>query len=259
MANIYRTYAPLNSKAPQAIKWLLASNIGLFLLYFFSMLAGLGRYWEPLLLVPADVLQRFHVWQLVTYMFLHDPFGVWHILLNMLVLWMFGEMLLYSWGDREFLKYYFTCGVGAAICIILVDLVLFPSHLTAPTLGASAAIYGLLFAFGYLFPNEIIMFMFVVPMKAKYAVMIYGAIAFLSSLRGGDGVSHIGHLSGMLVGYVYLKLKANRRRPAYARSSSAGFLDSIQQQYKEWKIQRARRKFEVYMKERDRNKDRFVH
>jgi len=243
---------------PQGVKWLLISNIALFVLYYFSVLSGYQGLWEPFGLIPSDVLGHFAVWQLVTYMFLHDPFSFGHILFNMLTLWMFGADLERGWGRRAFLKYYFLCGIGAGVCVVVANLI-FSHNLHTRTIGASGAIYGLLLAFGYLYPDREVLFSFLFPIKAKYFVMIIGAIAFLSSFGGsGNGVSHIAHLGGMVIGYFYLRNQKRYRRPAYAKAS---FVDSLRMRYKEWKKQRARRKFEVYMKnrEQDRDRDRFVH
>jgi membrane associated rhomboid family serine protease len=257
MAFIDRTYSSRPSGLfPSGVKWLLISNIALFVLYYFSVLSGWGPVWEPLGLTPGDVVRRLAVWQLVTYMFLHDPFSFSHILFNMLALWMFGADLERTWGRHGFLKYYFICGIGAGVCVVLAN-VLFSDSWGARTIGASGAIYGLLFAFGYLYPDREILFSFLFPMKAKYFVMIIGAIAFLSSFGGsGSGISHVAHLGGMLIGYVYLRQAKRNRRPAYGQAKASV---SLSQRYKEWKLQRARRKFEVYMKNRDRDRDRFVH
>ena len=103
-------------------------------------------------LVPQAVVEVFAVWQLVTYMFLHDPRGFGHILFNMLTLWMFGKDLEATWGTRRFLKFYFVCGVGAGICVVIGNS-LFGTMATR-TIGASGAIFGLLLAFGMLFPDR---------------------------------------------------------------------------------------------------------
>lgn len=257
MAYGTRTFQPrLHGFFPQGVKWLLVANIALFVLYFFSVRVGLAGAWEPFQLVPGDVLRHFALWQLVTYLFLHDPFGFSHILFNMLALWMFGADLERTWGRHEFLKYYFLCGVGAGLCVIVANL-LFSNNLNSSTIGASGAIYGLLFAFGYLYPDREILFSFLFPIKAKYFVMIIGAIAFLSSVGGsGNGISHVAHLGGMVIGFFYLRTRGRSRRPAYARASLG---DSLRSRYKEWKVQRAKRKFEVYMRNRDRDRDRTIH
>ena len=256
MASRHTIYPPRSYGGfPVAVKWLLISNIALFVLYFFSVVAGLGRLWEPFALSPSDVLQRFQVWQLVTYLFLHDPLGFGHILWNMLGLWMFGADLERQWGRDEFLKYYFLTGVGAGVCIVIAS-ILFESQRGTVTIGSSGALFGLLLAFGYLFPDREVLLSFIIPIKAKYFVMIFGAIAFMSTFHPSSGVSNIAHLSGMIIGFIYLRTKKPARRPAYAR---AGTGDSLRQKYKEWKIQRARRKFEVYMRKRENDRDRFVH
>lgn len=238
------------------VKWLLISNITLFVLYYFGIRLGFGGIFEPFNLVPNDVLRHFAVWQLVTYMFLHDPFGFMHILINMLSLWMFGSDLERMWGTRNFVKFYMVCGVGAGVCVVILNALF--GNVMAPTIGASGAIYGLLLAFGILFPERTILFMLLFPMKAKYAVAIYGAIAFLSSFdpRAG-GVSHFAHLGGMLVGYIYLRSRLmTRRRTVRGR----GFLGNLEDRYKEYRLQRAKRKFQVYLKkQQDSDRDRWVH
>jgi membrane associated rhomboid family serine protease len=242
---------------PQGVKWLLIANIAIFVVFFFAVHSGYGGLFLPFYLSPREVVGEFYVWQLVTYLFLHDPFGFTHILFNMLTLWMFGMDLERTWGTRLFLKYYFLCGIGAALCVVFANL--FFGDPYARTIGASGAIYGLLLAFGMLYPDRQVLFSFLFPMKAKYFVMILGGIAFLSSFAAPGGpVSHLAHLGGMAFGYFYLRSK--RGRPAYGkrRTSPAA---SLRSWYHEWKVQRARKKFEVYMRKREENRDRdrFVH
>jgi membrane associated rhomboid family serine protease len=166
---------------------------------------------------------------------------------------MFGADLERSWGTRRFLKYYFICGIGAGLCVVATNAAF--GMLETPTIGASGAIYGVLLAFGMLFPDSMVLLGFVFPIKAKYFVMIIGAITFLSSLAApGSQVSHIAHLGGMLVGYVYLKATLGRRR-----SRSVGPMEALRQAYRDWKHARARRKFEVYLRKRDSDRDRWVH
>ena len=227
---------------PPGVRWLLISNIGLWLLYFIGVRSGFGEFFQHLGLVPAQVVNTFAVWQLFTYMFLHDPFGFGHILFNMLTLWMFGKDLEGVWGTRRFLKFYFLCGIGAGVCVVLANL-LFGNPYTR-TIGASGAIYGLLMAFGMTYPNTTVLFSFLFPIKAKYFVMIIGAIAFLSSFGANNGVSNVAHLGGMAFGYFYLKyelLRGGRR---------GGFdpMGMLRMRYKQWQAERARRKFQVYMR-----------
>ena len=244
---------------PVAVRWLLISNITLFVIYYLARTGGAVDLFNPFALVPADVVGRFSIWQFVTYMFLHDPWGFQHILFNMLMLWMFGADLERSWGTREFLKYYFLCGVGAGLCVVVANWI-FAENLHTRTIGASGAIYGLLLAFGMLFPDRQILFSFLFPIKAKYFVMILGGIAFLSSLNAsGSSVSHVAHLGGMLFGYGYLRSKRGARRQIGKKAPSAGWIATARSWYKEYRLRRARRKFEVYMRKRQSDHDHTIH
>ena len=244
------------------VKWLLISNIALFVIYYFSVLFQFSDLFAPLGLVPYQVVYRLAIWQLVTYMFLHDPFGFSHILFNMLTLWMFGADLERAWGTRRFLQYYFLCGIGAGICVVLANLI-FGGNMSSRTIGASGAIYGLLLAFGMLYPDRQVLFSFLFPIKAKYFVMILGAIAFMSSFgASGGGISHIAHLGGMIFGYFALKsswmgvLRSSRRSSGGPR---LGVVGSIRQWIHDYKLQRARKKFQVYLRKRESDQDRWVH
>ena len=226
------------SSLPAGVKWLLISNIALFILYFVANTTSAGQIFLLFALVPRAVVQHFAIWQLFTYMFLHDPNGFSHILFNMLTLWMFGTDLERQWGTKRFLTYYFVCGVGAGICVVLMN-VLF-GEMNGRVIGASGAIYGLLMAFGLLYPDRTLMFSFLFPIKAKYFVMILGAIAFLSTFSVNGFLSNIAHLGGMLFGYAYLKMQFQTPNLAF-----------IGQSYKDWKLQRAKKKFQVYMRKHD--------
>ena len=223
---------------PTGVKWLLIVNTAIFVLTYLSPTV---RDWlSPLALVPRLVVYSFpwYLFQLFTYMFLHG--GIGHLLLNMLALWMFGLPLEQTWGTRRFLKYYFLCGVGAGICDTTINVLL--GHNTS-TIGASGAIYGLLLAFGVLFPDTQVLMYFLFPIKAKYLVMIYGAVELLSALGSGNsGVSNIAHLGGMLFGLVYLKVPMRAGRL---------HLPDFQGRYRQWKMQRAKKKFQVYMRKHD--------
>lgn len=238
---------------PQGVKYLLIANIAIYLLQFFAGLAGYYGIFYPFYLTPREVVGGFAVWQLVTWMFLHDPNGFSHILFNMLTLWMFGNDLERDWGTRRFLRYYFLCGVGAGICVVIANLLFGDPR--ARTIGASGAIYGLLLAFGMLYPDRQVLFSFLFPIKAKYFVMILGTIAFLSSLAAPGGpVSHVAHLGGMIFGFFHLRSQRTARRRG--RTTLIG---NLKERYREYKLQRARRKFQVYLRKQDRDRDRFVH
>jgi len=185
----------------RTVKILIITNVAVFLVLAFSELAGSHVLISYFGLIPTRVTHQLMLWQLVTYMFLHAE--ILHLFFNMLTLFMFGNDLERHWGTERFLKYYFITGIGAGVCSWLVAM-----DSAAATIGASGAIYGLLLAYGLLYPNRIVFLNFLIPVKVKYLVLLMGAIAFFSSLSGREsGISHIAHLGGMLVGLVFLKGK----------------------------------------------------
>ncbi len=185
------------------VRLLIAWNVIFFLIQILAgrFVRGLdGLIVTYLGLTPALVTGHGWIWQLATYMFLHG--GFFHILLNMLALWMFGSELEYLWGSKRFLQYYFITGIGAAITNTLVQ-----PHSMIPIIGASGAIYGLLLAYGMYFPERRIYLYFLFPIPAKYFVIIFGGLEFLEAFsRSHDGVAHIAHLGGILFGFLYLRL-----------------------------------------------------
>ena len=226
-----------------AIKMLVTANVAAFLLAF---LAPTITLW--LGLRPADVFGRFAVWQPLTYMFLHS--GIFHLLFNMLALWMFGVELERMWGSRYFAMYYFIAGIGAAVTTLVLSLVpLAPGEQLyySLTIGASGAVYGVLLAYGMYFPNRPIYLYFVFPIPAKYFVMIIGAISLFSSMNGSSGVAHAAHLGGLVAGYLYLK--GGRFHP----------LSEFKYRYLKWRLNRSRRRFDVYSGGRSDNANRRVH
>src|SRR5712692_3600289 len=201
-------------------------------------------------LVPSAAIPGLRIWQPFTYIFLHG--GVGHLLINMLWLWMFGRELELVWGKRRFLNYFFLCGVGAGLINVFVKVIPMlwghrPSDI--PSIGASGAIFGILIANAVLFPDRriwLIPFPVTIPMRPYVAVM--AAIEFFGTLgTGGDGVAHICHLGGMLVGYLYLR--------------RGSFLYSVRNTVTDWKHQRNRKRFQVYInkhKEPPSRPDRWV-
>ncbi len=174
----------------------------------------------------------FKPWQLVTHLFMHDQKNFSHLLFNMLALWMFGSVLENLWGLKRFLIFYFACGFGAAFAHLGV--LYYETHKTiqlfnvglktmddvneallSPTVGASGAVFGCLFAFGFLFPNTFIYFYFLIPIKAKYFVAIYAFIELILAIQNsaGDSVAHVAHLGGGVVGLllVWFWNKNNRK------------------------------------------------
>ena len=231
-----------------ALKALIGVNVVMFLATTFlpSLQIQLG-------LVPQWVLHDLRVYQVVTYMFIHA--GLFHILFNMLALWMFGTELERLWGTRRFLQFYFFCGIGAGVCVIVANYLF--GNPNVATVGSSGAIYGLLLASAVLWPDRQILFSFLIPIKMKYFVIIIGAIAFLNSFNPASPVSDVAHLGGMLFGYVFLKipkqaLAGSRRGP---RVSITG---SLRNAYRDWKLARAKRKFEVYMRKQKSDRDPWV-
>jgi membrane associated rhomboid family serine protease len=157
-------------------------------------------------LVPILVWKKYYLWQLITYIFLHG--GISHILFNLLALWMFGGELESYWGSKKFLRYFLFCGIGAGICTVV-----FSAYQFIPVIGASGAIYGLLLAFGWLFPNRPIYIYFLFPIPAKYMVIIYGLIELFSSAEGtGGGIAHLTHLGGLLFGLLYMAYPTIRQK-----------------------------------------------
>jgi len=170
-------------------------------------------------LVPALIWNKYFLWQLGSYIFLHG--GIFHLLFNLLALWMFGGELENYWGPKKFLRFFLFCGIGAGICTVLFTPYEFQR---IPVIGASGAIYGILLAFGWLFPNRPIYLYFLFPIPAKYFVIIFGLIEFFSSIEGvGGGVSHLTHLGGLLFGLFYMAyptIRQKLRREYYKRKWS---------------------------------------
>ena len=170
-------------------------------------------------LIPILVWKKYFLWQLFTYIFLHGGFS--HIFFNLLALWWFGGELENYWGSKKFLFYFLFCGIGAGICTVLFTPDIYQR---IPVIGASGAIYGILLAFAWLFPNRPILIYFLFPVPAKYMVIIFGLIEFFSSMGGsGGGVAHLTHLGGLLFGFFYMGYPAIRqkiRREYYKRKWS---------------------------------------
>jgi len=239
----------IGSYFPTGVKWLLIVNFAIFIVFFFFALYGLFGPVVTVLGLHAGGFFRGMIWQPFTYMFLHDPTGFGHILFNMLTLWMFGTDLERDWGTRRFLHYYFLCGIGAGICDIVANLAL--GRGGGPTIGSSGAIYGVLLAFGVLYPTRTVFFSFLFPIQARWFVLIMGVIAFLSSFNRHSAVSNVAHLGGMLFGYLYLRFQWHRLKLGWDMPAL----------YQQWRRRRMQKKFQVYMKrvERERDQDRWVH
>ncbi len=190
---------------PQIIKNLLIANGVVFILQLVSpAVTRLGT------VSPADVWYGFQLWRPFTYMWLHSPSAglPFHIMFNMFALWMFGSPLVLLWGQQRFLKYYLVCGVGAGALIasvpfipILLGWQVPTQALLIPTLGASGAVMGVVLAYGFTWPERTLMLIFPpMPIKAIWLIPVILVLEFM----GPSNVSHLGHLGGVVVGWVYL-------------------------------------------------------
>jgi membrane associated rhomboid family serine protease len=223
-----------------AVKWIIWANVVMFVATVVA-----PAIFGPLGLSPAMVVERGWIWQPVTYMFLHA--GAMHILFNMLGVWMFGVELERLWGTKFFLRYYAVTGVGAAITTLGVSFLPFEFGAAvygSLTVGASGALYGILLAFAKYYPNRPILMMLLFPVPAKYFVIIIGALSFAT---GGGGVAHAAHLGGLLFGYFYLR-----------KGGGGSLTAEIKYRYLKWKMNRLRRRFDVYSGGRG-DWDRHVH
>ena len=216
--------------------------------------------------------QDFQIWQPITYMFMH---GGWtHIFFNMFALWMFGSTLENAWGSKRFFTYYIICGIGAGLIQLLVNglQVYFLSQIIPPdliqmvaedgtqllkgernyigelgrlnmamngaTVGASGSVFGLLLAFGMMYPNSVIYIYFLLPIKAKWFVIFYGGLELLLGVFGSsDGIAHFAHLGGMLFGFFLILHwnKGNRffnfKMPAFKKKRTHKYTISTNYQY----------------------------
>lgn len=230
-------YRPGNfSELPEVVKNLLILN-GLFFLATVS-LNNLGIDLVKLLGLHQFQSPDFRPHQLITHLFMHGNFT--HLFFNMFALWMFGKILENVWGSKRFLIYYMITGIGAASIHLLISQyqiisisnqipemvnlaiegrynpsIPISKKLTqliiTPTVGASGAVFGLLLAFGMLFPNALLYLYFAIPIKAKYFVIGYGLIELYAGISNNpaDNVAHFAHLGGMIFGFFLIKYWKN--------------------------------------------------
>jgi membrane associated rhomboid family serine protease len=244
LSTIAHTFGP--GPVTPAVRFLLWANVITYVatLIFPTLVGWLG-------LSPQLVIEKYWLWQPVTYMFVHAR-SPSHILFNMLILWMFGVELERMWRTELFVKYYFVTGVGAGLISIAVSMLPFAAtHATyyANIIGASGALYGLLLAYAWYYPDRPILMFLLFPVPAKYFVAILGGISFIMSMEGGGAVAATTHLGGLLVGYIYLQ------------GGRGGISSEIKYRYLKWKMNRMRRKFDVYSGGRSEKSgwDRHVH
>lgn len=234
---------------PTITKNLLIVNVVVFLATYLFRTMGVDL--NNVLGLHFFLAPDFHIYQLFTYMFAHGGFS--HIFFNMFALWMFGCIVERTWGPKKFLTYYIVCGVGAGLFQELAQFAQFyfiaseqlPHFTLAQTMkvanasaaglnlwttvGASGAVYGILLAFGMLYPEErIFIFPLPVPIKAKWFVMGYAAIElFMAYSSTGDGVAHLAHLGGMVFGFFLIRYWRRYPDIRYSRRSGQQFFDSM--------------------------------
>ena len=237
---------------PTMTKNLLIVNVLAFIATFVFERSGIDL--TRMLGLHFFLASEFHIYQFITYMFLHGGFT--HILFNMFALWMFGSVIERVWGPKKFLFYYICCGVGAGFTQELVQYITYSMEGIAAyqyvnaggvqmttdayinlwtTIGASGAVYGILLAFGMIFPNErLFIIPFPFPIKAKWLIVGYIAIELFSAMSGpGDGVAHMAHLGGMLFGFLLIRYwqKHPDSSAGFGRSRGHEFFDNLKRKY----------------------------
>ena len=237
---------------PTMTKNLLIVNVLAFIATFVFERSGIDL--TRMLGLHFFLASEFHIYQFITYMFLHGGFT--HILFNMFALWMFGSVIERVWGPKKFLFYYICCGVGAGFTQELVQYITYSMEGIAAyqyvnaggvqmttdayinlwtTIGASGAVYGILLAFGMIFPNErLFIIPFPFPIKAKWLIVGYIAIELFSAMSGpGDGVAHMAHLGGMLFGFLLIRYwqKHPDSSAGFGRSRGQEFFDNLKRRY----------------------------
>jgi membrane associated rhomboid family serine protease len=229
-------------RTPRGIKTLLIVMTAVFIAQTaIGMIWGdrgtlLVNYWFGL--VPLGVVKGLRIWQPFTYIFLHG--GLWHILINLLFLWMFGCDVERAWGTRRFYNYFFLCGVGAGIIDVIASCVpaLFGREISSiPTIGASGAIFGVMIAAAVMFPDRQVN-LILPPVNISMRVYVWAMVAiefFVTLTAPGDSIAHFCHLGGIAIGYLYLR--------------RGSFLFNMRNSMSDWKQRRLRRKFEVYMRD----------
>ncbi len=232
---------------PPVIKQLIIANAVVFVLQVVMPQLGITSFGA---VVPYRVFQEGWLWQPFTYMWLHG--GLMHVAFNMFALWMFGTQIAMAWGEKKFLRFYLICGVGAGFIIaawpyVAVGLGIQPSNILGhSTLGASGAVFGVLLAYSLTWPDRYIMLIFPpIPIKAIYFIPF---ILFMEYAAGPSNVSHIGHLGGVIVGWILLSrdgrtqgvLSVNKLKYRYRRWKMRRNLQAVRDDDRRWEEQRRR-------------------
>lgn len=232
---------------PPIIQYLLIANLAAFVLQIaVPAIGSLGA------LRPVAFWQGGFFWQPFTYMWLHGGLG--HILMNMFALWMFGTQLAMAWGPKRFLRFYLLCGVGAGLIIATLPYLFYALGLGSvwdiqiPTVGASGAIYGVLLAYSLTWPDRTIALLF--PPVAFKAIWLIPILFFSTVLFGGGNVSHVGHLGGVLVGFLYMRKTSNAPNPFT--------IENIKYRWKRYRMRQKLRsvQYEDFERRRQENEQR---
>lgn len=199
----YQNFSPRNfQQLPTVVKYILIVNVALFALNNFLPALELDRWLD---LFPVGN-ENFKPHQFITYMFMHGSLS--HIFFNMLAVYMFGSILEGIWGSKRFLNFYILCGLGAAALQVIINQI---NQDFAILLGASGSVFGLLVAFAIMFPNTELNIYFVIPIKAKYFVVIYGLYELFASFNSHDNIGHVAHIGGLITGVIIMLIwKKNR-------------------------------------------------
>lgn len=229
MRNYGSQSAMIGGGMTRMVKTLILVNVAVFVL---QMASG-GRLDVYLGLNSVLVFRHLFLWQFLTYMFLHSVHNLFHILINMYILWMFGRELESIWGEKAFLRFYLTCGIGAGIISSL-----FTMGSPTMTIGASGAIFGILVAYAVVYPERLITVFILIfplpPMKAKHVVMIFAGMELLFGVSGtAPGIAHFAHLGGGVIGFIYLKVW--KRRSLYGVDYRESFLSRLRESFNRWK------------------------
>ena len=228
---------------PQVIKTLMIATAAAFVVQELNLLGPTLEF--RFAAVPELFWFDQHLWQPFTYMFLHG--GLFHLAMNMFMLWMFGSQLAMAWGEERFLRYYLLCGVGAGMIIVTYPVVLKlfggSPNLAIPTIGASGAIYGVILAFSLTWPDRTIVLLFPpIPFKAIWLIPI---LFFMNLYFDRGNVSHIGHLGGVVIGYLLIQ----------GSGDGGGFNFDVLKH--KWRRFRMRRRLRAVQMEERRDRDRF--
>jgi membrane associated rhomboid family serine protease len=232
---------------PPVIQYLIIANLAVFMAQFLMpYVDGMGA------LRPALFWQEGFFWQPFTYMWLHG--GIGHILMNMFMLWMFGSQLAMAWGPKRFFRYYLLCGVGAGLIIATIPYLLYGIGLASPfwlgvgTVGASGAIYGVILAYSLTWPERTIAL--IIPPVTFKAIWLIPILFFMTILFGGGNVSHVGHLGGVVVGWLYMRRNSNAPNPLS--------IESIKHRWRRFRMRRKLRavQYEEFERRRQENERR---